>query len=482
MNATVDRRRFLAGTALSPWLLSHSLNNAHASETRRPNVILIVADDLGYSELGCYGQQKIETPHLDRLAREGMRFTQFYSGQAVCAPSRCVLMSGQHTGHAFIRDNYEVRPEGQLPIPKSSYTMADMFKAQGYATAAIGKWGLGPVHSCGDPNEQGFDLFFGYNCQRHAHNYYPRYLYRNQERIELPGNDRGLTGEQYAPDLMIEEAKHFIRENEHNPFFLYYPTPIPHLALQVPEDSIEPYLGQWDDPPYDGTSGYLPHENPRSAYGGMITRMDQHIGEMLQTLDDCDLTDDTLVIFTSDNGATFLRGPDTRFFESNGPLRNWKGSLYEGGIRVPLIARWPGRIPAGTTSNHICAFWDLFATLAEAAGGQAPEQHDGISIMPALQNEPDQPQHDYLYWEFPSYRGQQAIRMGRWKGIRTNLFRQDADHSLQLYDLETDIGEQNNLAEHHPEIVQTMLETMRNARVPSDHFPFDFLDQEMSDA
>jgi len=236
----------------------------------KPNIILFMADDLGYGEVGCYGQEKINTPNVDRLAAEGIRFTQFYSGSPVCAPSRCVLLTGKHSGHAFIRNNQEVKPEGQLPIPDSEITMAELLNSEGYSTAAIGKWGLGFPGSTGDPLNQGFDLFFGYNCQRHAHNHYPGYLWKNDQKVILEGNNRGISGKQYAADLMEKEALQFIRDNKDHPFFLYYPTPVPHLALQVPEESLKEYIGKWDDPPYDGKNGYLAHDHPRSAYAAML--------------------------------------------------------------------------------------------------------------------------------------------------------------------------------------------------------------------
>ncbi len=478
MTQHMDRREFLKYTGIGTASAASLMNTlqAQSGEKGRPNILLILADDLGYNELGCYGQEKINPPNLDKLAAGGMKFTQFYAGQAVCAPSRCVIMTGKHTGHAYIRTNREVKPEGQLPIPEDTWTVAKMLKNAGYSTAAIGKWGLGPPGSSGDPNKQGFDLFFGYNCQRHAHNYYPRFLYRNDEHIPLSGNDRGLTGEHYAPDLMLEEALGFIRENKDQPFFLYYPTPVPHLALQVPEDSLEEYKGKWDDPPYNGKSGYLPHSHPKAAYAAMITRMDRDIGKMLDLLDELELSDNTLVIFTSDNGPTYLAGPGTDFFDSNGPLRGMKGSLYEGGIRVPMIARWPGHIKPGTTSDLLSAFWDIMPTLADVSGCIPGADIDGLSMTPTLVGEGDQNIHDYLYWEFPSYGGQQAIRMGKWKAIRQNLMRKKGDRSIQLYNLEEDIAEQNNVADQHPEIINTMKVIMDKAHTPSEQFPLPALD------
>ncbi len=471
----INRRNFLQSSSLSIPALC-GIHNAQSRQPGKPNIILIVADDLGYGELGCFGQDKIKTPHLDQLAGEGMKLTQFYSGQAVCAPSRCVLMTGKHTGHAYIRSNREVKPEGQLPIPDDSYTIAEMMKQQGYATGAMGKWGLGPVGSSGDPNNQGLDLFFGYNCQRHAHNYYPRYLYKNEEKIPLPGNDRGLTGERYAADEMIVEALDFIRQNKDHPFFLYYPTPVPHLALQVPEDSMEQYIGKWDDPAYDGSDGYLPHPTPKAAYAGMISRMDRDIGRMMKLLEELGLDENTLVLFTSDNGATHLKGPGVEFFNSNGGLRGKKGSLYEGGIRVPTIARWKGKIVPGTQTNHTSAFWDIMPTLADIAGGKAAEDTDGISFAPTLLGEGKQKEHDYLYWEFPSYGGQQAVRMGDWKGIRQNLQRKQGDKSWQLYNIKNDRNETTDVVNEHPEIIRQIKQIAASARVPSEEFPFPALD------
>src|SRR5215510_1239735 len=264
----------------------------------KPNIILILADDLGWGDLGSYGQTKIKTPHLDRLAAEGIRFTQFYSGSPVCAPSRCVLMTGKHGGHAYIRDNREAKPEGQQPIPASEVTIAELLKSRGYATGAFGKWGLGFVGTEGDPNKQGFDLFYGYNCQREAHNFYPDHLWRNEQKVVLEGNNRGLTGKHYSHDLIEAEALQFIRDHRARPFFLYVPFTIPHLALQVPEDSLSEYVGKWDDPPYDGSRGYLPHPHPRAAYAAMVTRMDRSVGRILALVKELGLDDNTLVIFT----------------------------------------------------------------------------------------------------------------------------------------------------------------------------------------
>jgi arylsulfatase len=448
-----------------------------ATGAARPNVILIVADDLGYAELGCYGQKKIRTPHIDRLAGEGMRFTQFYSGAPVCAPSRCVLMTGKHSGHATIRTNSEVQPEGQCPIRDEDVTIAELLKARGYATGAAGKWGLGPVGSTGDPNRQGFDLFFGYNCQRHAHNHYPAFLRRNDQVVNLEGNDGGATGRHYSHDLMEAEALKFIRENRERPFFLYLPFIIPHVALQVPEDSLAEYRGKWEDPPYVGGRGYLPHPHPRAAYAAMVTRMDRSVGRILDLLKTLALDENTIVLFTSDNGPTHggVGGSDSAFFESAGHFRGLKGSVYEGGIRVPLIARWSGGIRAGAVSDHPSAFWDVLPTLCELAGAQAPSDADGLSLASTLLGRGEQKRHPYLYWEFPSYGGQQAVRLGDWKGVRQQMTRGRLE--IELYDLKNDPGEKIDVAARHPEVVARIERIMRDGRTPSELFPLPGLDR-----
>ncbi|MFC2141908.1 arylsulfatase [Acidobacteriota bacterium] len=454
-----------------------------AGSTRRPNVIYILADDLGYGELGCYGQRIIRTPNLDRMAAEGMRFTQHYAGSPVCAPSRCVLLTGKHTGHSAIRNNGRPpgRPHdpeagvfaGQNPLPESETTIAEVLKSRGYATAAIGKWGLGYPGSSGDPNRRGFDLFYGYNGQVHAHNHFPRFLLRNRQEERLEGNDRTLSGRQYAQDLFIREAKQFIRQNRERPFFLYLPFTIPHLSLQVPEESLHEYRDMISEKPYEHR-GYLEHPYPRAAYAAMITHMDRGIGEILSLLRELDLEKETLVMFSSDNGPAYdrLGGTDSAFFRSAGPYRGLKGSVYEGGIRVPMIARWPGRIPGDTVSDHVCAFWDLLPTLSDISGAKAPGGIDGLSFAPTLLGTGRQEAHAYLYWEFPAYGGQQAVRMGDWKAVRTGLKNDAADHAVQLYDLSADRSESRDVAGRHPEGVRRMREIMGLARSESELFPF----------
>jgi len=448
---------------------------------RPPNVILIMADDLGYAELGCYGQAKIETPNIDHLAAGGVRFTRFYAGAPVCAPSRCILLTGRHPGHASIRDNREVGSwnsfRGQLPIADDEVTIAELFKQHGYATGAFGKWGLGEVDSSGDPLNQGFDRFFGYNCQRHAHNYYPEYLISDDRKVPLEGNDRGRTGAQYAPQLIADELLTFIRKHRDEPFFAYYASIIPHLALQAPDEYVERYRGRWDDPPYEGGRGYLPHEHPRAAYAGMVSFLDDQIGRVVALLDELGLSEDTVILFTSDNGPTHggVGGSDSEFFDSNGPLRGLKGSVYEGGVRVPFIANWSGNIQPGRVSDHVAAAGDLLPTMMDLVGAATPAFADGLSFAPSILGRGEQPVHEYLYWEFHGYGGQQAVRLGDWKAVRNNLSR--GDTSIELYNLAKDVGETADLAEEHPDIVARVERIMLEAHEPTEHFRLPVLEE-----
>jgi arylsulfatase A len=449
------------------------LASSALGQERPPNVVFLMADDLGYGDLGSYGQTKIQTPHLDRLAAEGMRFTQHYSGSTVCAPSRCVLLTGRHTGQSWVRDNYEMggweqgNREGQLALPEDTFTLGRLFQQAGYATCAIGKWGLGGPGSTGHPNRQGFDHWFGYLCQRHAHNFYPTHIWRNETRIELPGNTwKNLRGEHYVPDLMVREALQWVRTNKDRPFFLYYPTPIPHLALQAPEEAIAQYRGKWEDPPYDGKRGYLPHPTPRAAYAAMVSRMDQNIGRLLDLLDELELTRNTIVVFTSDNGATFnLGGADSTFFDSCGGLRGRKCSLYEGGIRVPMIVRWPGRVTPGTQSDHISMFIDFVPSFAQLLGAEAPAGLPGLSLMPTWTGQGRQQQHPWLYWEYHARGGNQAVRFGKWKALRQRI-REQEDAPIELYDLSQDRAETTDVAPKHRELVERIRMIM-DLREPS---------------
>jgi len=459
-----------------------------------PNIVYLLADDLGIGELGCYGQKYIRTPNIDRIAREGIRFTQHYSGNAVCAPSRCCLMTGRHPGHAWVRNNGAPKGlddlkaqfgwefPGQNPIPVEDVTIAEMLKQKGYATGAMGKWGLGHFGTTGDPTTQGFDLFYGFNCQGHAHNHYPKFLWRNRTREPLPGNDRTLSGQTFSQDRFIEEALAFVRASHKQPFFLYMPFTIPHLSIQAPESSVAEYRASIPEEDYRHTS-YLKHPFPRAGYAGMVTHMDQGIGQILDLIEELGLDENTLVMFSSDNGATYNRlgGSDSDFFASAGPLRGFKGSLYEGGIRAPFVARWPGRIQPGQVSDHVSAFWDVLPTIAEITGTTAPADIDGISFAPTLLGQADQQKtHDHLYWEFPSYGGQQAVRSGDWKAIRQNMMQRNNRDPLkiELYNLKDDIAESRDVAADHPELVAKFAATMKTSRVPSGVFPFPVLDEQ----
>jgi arylsulfatase A-like enzyme len=429
-----------------------------AASSSRPNIVFILADDLGYGDLGCYGQTKIRTPNIDRLAREGMRFTDFYAGSTVCAPSRCCLMTGLHTGHAQIRGNVTV------PLAADTVTVARVLKQAGYATAMIGKWGLGEPGSTGVPNRQGFDDFFGYLNQVHAHNYYPDYLWNNEERFPLDNVvERGVATKrvQYSNDLFADRAIDYLKAHRGQQFFLYLPFTIPHAnneakqrGMEVP--SLDPYANE-------------PWPEPQKAQAAMITRLDGYVGRIMAELATLGLDDKTIVFFSSDNGPHKEGGGDPEFFHSSGPLRGIKRSLHDGGIRVPLIARWPGHIAAGATNDHVCAFWDFLPTAAELSGGHSPSNIDGISFVPTLlgksQSSHAQPQHDYLYWEFSEGGFAQAIRAGRWKGVRP------LDRSLELYDLETDLGETRNVAAEHPGIVTRLEDDLKAARTDSEAFP-----------
>lgn len=463
---------------LLPLLCLWTQRAAGADTPRRPNVVLIIADDLGWGELGCYGQKKIRTPGIDRIAAQGMRFTQCYSGSPVCAPSRCCLMTGKHTGHAFIRDNKATPPEGQYPLKADEVTLAELFKTQKYATGAIGKWGLGMFDTEGSPLKQGVDFFFGYNCQGHAHNHYPKYLYRNDQRFTLEGNPGGATGKVFSHDLFDKETLDFVRAHKDKPFFLYLPYIIPHLALQAPEDALAEYRGQFPETPYTGKP-YQKHETPHAAYAAMITRMDRTVGRLLDLLKELKLEDDTIVLFTSDNGPATqgYAGTDSDFFGSTGGRRGYKGEVYEGGIRVPLVVRWPNRIKAGTVSDHVCYFPDFLPTLMELIDARAaiPQGIDGVSFAPTLRGTPDaQKKREHLYWEFPSYGGQQAVRLGHWKAVRRGLSKGTV--KTELYDLDKDPAEKSDIAAQHKDIVEKVEQIMKKEHTPSQVFPIKVLD------
>lgn len=446
------------------------------SHDQKPNIIYILADDLGYGDLSFQGQDKFNTPNIDKLAAEGLVFTQHYSGSTVCAPSRSALLSGYHTGRAPVRGNYEIQPEGQFPLPDSVYTVFEAMKDAGYVTGAFGKWGLGFPGSEGDPNRQGVDEFFGYNCQRIGHNYYPYHLWHNQDSVVIEANSGQNLGV-YGPELIHEQTLKFIRDNAERPFFLYVPTIIPHAELVAPDEYMERFVGKFEETPWKGVDegptyklgGYMSQENPRAAFAAMVELLDRHVGEIVSTLEAQGIRENTLIIFTSDNGPHREGGADPDFFNSNGPLRGYKRDLYEGGIRVPMIANWPGTVSPGT-SDHISAFWDVYPTVAELAGVSKREDLDGISFAPTLLGAShDQATHEYLYWEFIEQGGKQAVRKGKWKAVRTGLNKTE-EPPIELYDLSKDLGEENNLSGQFPDVVVEMKALMENSRVPNPVF------------
>lgn len=469
--------------ALTTGLLACSSGNSTEKPRRngdKPNIVFIIADDLGYGDLSCYGQKLFQTPHIDRLAAEGIRFTQHYSGTTVSAPSRSSLMTGMTTGHTPIRGNKEWKPEGQWPLPDSSFILPEMLRAAGYTTGAFGKWGLGYPGSEGDPLHQGFDTFYGYNCQRLAHNYYPGHLWDNDRKVILEEN-RGDTLAVYAPDLIHQRALQFIRTNRNKPFFLFYPNVIPHAELLLPDQYMQEFRGKLlPEKPFKGSEpgeahfrlgAYGSQPEPHAAFAAMVTLLDRQVGEIVALLKELGLDRNTLIIFTSDNGPHQEGGADPDYFDSNGPFRGYKRDLYEGGIRVPMIACWPGKIEAGTTTGHVSAFWDVMPTLAAIAGIQPPDGIDGISLLPALTSQGEQPVHDYLYWEFHEAGGRQALLRNNWKLVRYNILIPDKT-TTELYDLTTDPGENNNVAASHPGVVEELLHIMNEARTPSVNFSF----------
>ncbi len=482
-------RLFICAIACA-FVVSSSAGTAHA-QSRRPNVIFIMADDLGWGELGCYGQKIIRTPNIDALSRQGMRFTQFYSGNAVCAPSRCCLMTGMHPGHAYIRDNgnpkdleelkakYDWVYPGQHPIPEDTVTLSGLFKKAGYATGAMGKWGLGNVGTTGDPARHGFDLFYGYYCQAHAHNHYPKFVWRNQQKEFLTGNNDELNGQVYTQDRFVEEAVAFLQQHKSEPFFLYLPFIVPHLSIQAPESAVAEYRNQIPEEEYKHTA-YLKHPTPRAGYAGMVSHMDAGIGIILAKLKELGLEDDTIVVFTSDNGATYdrLGGTDSEYFHSAGSLRGLKGSLYEGGIRVPMIVRWPNRIQAGTETDWVGAHWDFLPTLCELTGLDAPKNIDGLSFAPLLRGQSQTP-HEFMYWESPGYGSQQVARMKNWKAVRQQMGpakRKRQPIKTELYDLGSDPNETTDVAAQHPDIVRQLETLMQQQHIPSKLFPLPGID------
>jgi arylsulfatase A len=453
----IRRALRLFGLALFAVTVAHPILAAEGA-SRPPNIVFILADDLGYGDLGSYGQKLIRTPRLDRMAGEGMRFTQSYAGAPSCAPSRCVLLTGKHTGHSRIRANSD------RPLLPEDATVTEALQRAGYATGVFGKWGLGLEDSTGAPWRKGVDEFYGYLDQGHAHTYYPDFLWRNDRRVEISEN-KNRQRRVYSHDLLAGAALDFIRQHKDRPFFLYGAFTIPHAEVAVPADSLADYKGKWPEPnPFAGAKSYSPQNEPRAVRAAMITRLDRDVGRILDLLDELKLSERTLVIFASDNGPITAGGQDPEFFDSNGPLRALKFTLYEGGIRVPFIARWPGRVPRGSESTLVSDFSDLFPTFAEMAGAKTPAGLDGVSILPTLQGRPAQQKlRDHFYWEAAP---QQAVRQGDWKAYRAA-----PGQRVELYNLADDLGEMKDVAAARPEITARLEKMMTTSRTESPDFP-----------
>ncbi|MBD2700835.1 arylsulfatase [Spirosoma sp. BT702] len=453
-----------------------------AQTTSKPNIIFILADDLGFGDVGVNGQKLIKTPNIDRLANGGMRFTQFYAGTSVCAPSRSSLMTGKHTGHTFIRGNKGVEPEGQQPIADSVVTLGEVLQRAGYVTAAFGKWGLGPVGSEGDPNRQGFNRFYGYNCQALAHRAYPNHLWDNDQKTVLKANENLQQQKEYAPDMIHQQALNFLNARDgKQPFFLFLPYILPHAELVAPDDSLLAHYKKifTDEKPFKGADygpnakpeGYASQAHPHATYAAMVARLDRYVGQVMAALKAKGLDKNTLVIFSSDNGPHLEGGADHKFFNSNGSLRGVKRDLYEGGIREPFFANWPGVIKPGSTSDFVGAFWDVLPTFAELAGAKTPTGIDGLSFVSTLTGKGTQKKHDYLYWEFHENGGRQAVRQGNWKAVRLQAST-NPDNPVELYNLATDPAEQKNLASTNPDKAQELSRLMKQSHVASPIFPF----------
>lgn len=442
--------RMIRILALSLVLLT--VSSPFAAATQQPNIIWVMADDLGMGDLGCFGQKKIKTPNLDRMAAEGTRFTSAYCGTSVCAPSRASLMTGLHMGHCPIRANREVQPEGQMPLPKENPTVAELLKKAGYATGLFGKWGLGFPGSGGEPTNRGFDAFYGYNCQRKAHSYFPPELWRNDERVAIPENADGKRGA-FSHDLITAEMLKWVRTQKSGPFFLFFAATPPHGSWEVP-DFGEYAKENWND--------------TEKAFASQITRLDASVGQLLALLKEMGVEDHTLVIFTSDNGACESSGNHSiDFFDSNGPLRGAKRGMFEGSLRVPTIARWPGTVPAGKVSDAPWAFWDFLPTALDIAGSKVPDglKVDGLSIASLLRGG-EAPQRKCFYWELHERGSKQAVRFGDWKAVRDPF-----NAPVELYDLKSDPYETKNLAAEKPDLVAKAEDLLRTSRVDSPDFP-----------
>jgi arylsulfatase A-like enzyme len=476
-------------------LLPLSLFCLTGQAQQKPNIIFILADDLGYGSIGAFGQQKIHTPNLDAMARDGIKLTNFYAN-SICSPTRCSFITGMSSAHSVVRDNFELggfedsTEFGQFPLPHNILTLGTVLQAAGYRTAIFGKWGLGGPHSTGVPWEEGFDFFYGYLDQKQAHNYYPTHLWRNDVSESLPNpyfsphqqlgnkdpNDpasyTAYRGTVYSCDTITSEALKYIRAHRDKPFFLYMAYTLPHMSLQVPEEYVKPYVGQFEETPYKG--GYLPNQTPHATYAAMISLLDNYVGRIRQLLKDLHLDKNTLVIFTGDNGAAVGGGLDADYFNCSGILRGRKGSLYEGGMKEPFLACWPGRINPGSQSDHISAIWDLLPTFAAAAGNPKVNGVDGISMLPALEgNRQAQKQHEFLYWEIHDpMKGMQAVRFGDWKAVRKGTHK-NPYAPIELYNLAADPSETKDVAGEHPDLVRqaaTYMNSREVAAIPEWNF------------
>jgi len=447
----MNRRQFLHAAAVTS--LTLAADRLWAASPRKPNIIFVLSDDLAQGDVGCYGQKLIKTPNLDRMAAEGTRFTQAYCGTSVCAPSRASLLTGLHTGHCPIRANREAQPEGQMPLPAGTLTVAQVLKDAGYATACIGKWGMGMFDTTGSPLKVGFDHFFGYNCQRHAHSYFPTYLYNDANRFELEGNDGKGVGKIYAQNLIANEILDWVRKQKDRPFFLFHSVTLPHGRFEI--DDLGPYANR----------DWTPLQK---NYAAMVSRLDSDIGRLLQLLKDLEIDENTVVFVAGDNGSSFAPNSEIgRLFEQSRGLRGYKRGMYEGALRQAAIARWPGRIPAARVSDEPWAFWDFMPTAAQLAGTKLPPSFtpDGLPLVSFLEGGPA-PKREYFYWELHEAQSIQAVRFGNWKAVKNGPSAQ-----IELYDLNTDPGEKKNLAAEKPELVAKAESLLKSARKEDPNWP-----------
>ena len=485
MKANLSLRNFCGFVIglISNLLISSSAFSVQVQEKQevKPNIIFILADDLGFGDLGIHGQQKIDTPHIDSLAKDGIVFSNHYSGSTVCAPSRSALFTGLHTGHTPIRGNYEIYPEGQYPMPDTLLTLGKLLKKAGYVNGAFGKWGLGMVETTGDPNHQGFDQFYGYLCQRYAHRYYPEYIWDNGNKVFLKGNN-WKDKVTYAPEVIQQKALAFIEDNQHNPFFLFVPMIAPHAELAHPDGELldkyrqrfgveKPHVAPatWDYGPHEPViPGYQSNPYPKATYAAMVEMVDRQVGQIIKKVEEMGLMENTIIIFSSDNGPHREGGHDPDFFNSNSGYRGYKTDLYEGGIKVPFIMKWKNQISPGSQSTHISAFWDVLPTIAEIIGVPITSPLDGISFWPSVKGE-QQTTHEFLYWQYEDLGGKQALRMGEWKGVKLNV-KKDRHAPVELYHLGEDPYEKNNVADRNPEIASKIHALMESAYQPNPVF------------